>query len=665
MYFIKVDTDAPYDLFDTWSKEIHNIALDICGNDNPKYIIFSDGNISYIMLLDYESNSLSNIDYTDSDITPVHCNPAVDMSLTTFGEFSEIHNLPYSENAIEDITVGDIVENYKEETIVSPSVYGDEIVQLCTFESFAYDNVDTSHLKSYINHKIISKGYDKEVFIGYTPQKHTRLELESELMRCNNEIYTSYKNIKIRNCLNCIVEKSRSKPEMEHGICGLLYEILCNCIVSCSGTTWYFIDGLWEDSPSDGYLWNFITTNFINSLINEGEEKIALHIMSVTIRLRIIKDLKLRLENNLFPKLLDSKRNIISMINGVYNTDTMTLLNPVPSDYVSVRAGVSYEVFDMDSYKMRKLITILSTIFSTNELLEFFILSCSTFLEGYNSPKVFYIWWGEGNNAKSLVQTLVMKTLGDYCSTAPTSLVTGKRTESSNATPDLCHIEKKLVVFLQEPNPEEKIKAGRIKEMTGNDSMYVRQLFKSGDTMTLKAKIVIVCNSVMEIPGMDAAIKRRIVVIPFLSTFLDVEEYTRRKLKGNLDENSRIIDLNVEKDLLDCKSAFMYLICKRYHEWVNESNMSFEMPDIIKAYTQDYITRNNYQLKFINLFLQRAEGGSVELSELYEFYKEWFRNSYPGKRVEDFERFTKELSDEGYKCDTHGIIHNVRLEYRD
>jgi len=30
---------------------------------------------------------------------------------------------------------------------------------------------------------------------------------------------------------------------------------------------------------------------------------------------------------------------------------------------------------------------------------------------------------------------------------------------------------------------QEKIKAGKMKEMTGNDSMYVRQLFKSGKTI--------------------------------------------------------------------------------------------------------------------------------------------------------------------------------------
>lgn len=667
MYLLKVYTKTPYDLFDTWSKEIHTIALTICKKDDPKYIIFSDGNNSYLMLLGVGHCSLHKQckrgqedydEYTDKNISPVNCNPAVDMSLTTFGEFSEVYDLIYSKYSIEDVTVGDIIEEH-----ICPSSYGDNIRYLCMFDNLAYPNVNTSNLRSYINQEVINNGYDKKIFIGYAPKKHTRLELESELMRCNNEMYMAYTYIKTKKTINNIVEQSRSKSEIEHGISGLLYELLCNSVVSCRQTIWCFMNGIWEESPSDGYLWNFITTYFINYLTNEGADKVALHLMSITIKSKIVKDIKLRLENNQFSQLLDSKRDIIRMINGVYNTNTMTLLDPVPSDYVSVTAGVAYEIFDMESYKMQKLLSILQTIFSSSELLDFFILSCSTFLEGYNSSKVFYIWWGEGNNAKSLVQTLVMKTFGEYCSTAPTSLVTGKRTESSNATPELCHIEKRLVVFLQEPNPEEKIKAGKIKEMTGNDSMYVRQIFQFGKTMTLKTKIVIVCNNVMEIPGMDAAIKRRIVVIPFMSTFLDVAEYKRRELKGTLDQNCRIIDLDVENDLLDCKSAFMYLLCKRYHEWVNEYNMCLQIPDIIKQTTQEYITKNNYPLRFITSFIHRVDGNAVAITEIYEFYKDWFRRSYPGKRIEDFEKFTKELSDEGYKDDKNGIIHNIFVSY--
>jgi phage/plasmid-associated DNA primase len=258
-----------------------------------------------------------------------------------------------------------------------------------------------------------------------------------------------------------------------------------------------------------------------------------------------------------------------------------------------------------------------------------------------------------------------MKTFGEYCSTAPTSLVTGKRTDSSNATPELCHVERRLVVFLQEPNPEEKIKAGKMKEMTGNDSMYVRQLFKSGKTMVLKAKIVIVCNNIIDIPGMDAAIRRRIVVLPFISTFLDPAEYKAQQAKGTLEPNTNIIDLSVEKELIRYKSAFMYVLCRRYREWVHNENMLLNIPDVIKTVTENYITYNNYQLRFIKKFLHHVNGSTMAASDIYESFKEWFRKSYPGKKVQDFEKFTKEMSNEGYLDDGDGTIRDVFMSYND
>ena len=189
------------------------------------------------------------------------------------------------------------------------------------------------------------------------------------------------------------------------------------------------------------------------------------------------------------------------------------------------------------------------------------------------------------------------------------------------------------------------------------------QLFKSGKTMVLKAKIVIVCNNILEIPGMDSAIRRRLVVIPFTSTFLDPSEYKARKLKGTLEPNSHIIDLSVEQELLSLKSAFMYLLCRRYSEWSNSKNMSLSLPDVIKSVTEDYATRNNYQLRFIKAYVHPLVGSSVAAAEIYEMFKEWFRRSYPGKKVQDFEQFAKELAEEGYKDDGKGIVYDAFVSY--
>ncbi len=666
MSIVEFHTKTCFHFFDAWIQEVEEKAADIQESSECFLVFSSDLNSAYVYFpkVQLEGGIQHVPDGVDANATPVHCSGGVDMSITSMAELFGVNDLPYSDCAIEDITIGDVVEQISKALVVSLHEHADdEIKSMYMFASLSL--CDPSNMMSYIKHAIVSRGYAENYDIDpdIMPQKYTVLEARSEMKRCNPGLYATYKNKLIHVILTSAIEESRSKSEIEHKISGMVYELLIDNVVSCMGSMWCFDDGLWSECSTDGYIWSFLTTELIDYLSANSAEAIALHIMSVPIRSRMMKDIKMRLQDDSFCQKLDAKRHVIRMINGVYDTSSETLSDPVPSDYVSVVTGVPYQIFDDKSREMSKLLRILGTIFPDRDVLDFFILSCSTFLEGYNSPKVFYIWWGTGNNAKSLVQTLVMKTLGDYCSSAPTSLVTGRRADSSNATPELCHVEKRLVVFLQEPNPDEKIKAGKMKEMTGNDSMYVRQLFKSGKTMVLKAKIVIVCNNIIEIPGMDSAIRRRMVVIPFTSTFLDPFEYQVRTSKGTLEEHSQIIDLSVERELLECKSAFMYLLCRRYSEWVNNEDMSMSVPEVIKNVTDEYVTRNNYPLKFIRTFFHPVVGSLVAATEIYEMFKEWFRKSYPGKKLQDFEKFTKEMTDEGYRDDGNGVILDVFVSY--
>ena len=667
MSVIGFRTRVQRDFFGVWIDEVKNKVAELCDNCENVYFVFSGYENCYVYFPDVALDGalLGLPDDIDPLSTPVYCNPEVDMSLTSIAEITDNnYDAPYASCSIEDVTISDVLGQEQQQppgSVIERYDHPDsEIRYMCMFVNLAQG--DPSVLLSYIKYAIVSRGYPDTMIHDVLPVKYTMLEARSEMRKCNPELYTTYKHRLLDMMLES-VEESRSKSEMEHKVSGLAFEILFDSVVNCMNTTWCFADGVWKECPSDGYIWNFLTSEFIEYLTSKGADRVATHLMSVNIRSRMMKDIKLRLQDDHFYERLDSKKDLIRMTNGVYNTRNMTLSCPVPNDYVSVIAGVPYQIFDKDSHEMSKLIYILRTIFPDPDILDFFILSCSTFLEGYNSPKVFYIWWGMGNNAKSLVQTLVMKTFGEYCSTAPTSLVTGKRTESSNATPELCHVEKRLVVFLQEPNPEEKIKVGKMKEMTGNDSMYVRQLFKSGKTMTLKAKIVIVCNNIIEIPGMDAAIRRRIVVIPFASTFLDPAEYNSRREKGTLEPNTNIIDLSVEKELMSCKYAFMYLLCRRYSQWINEEGMSMDIPDVIKGLTEEYITRNNHQLRFIRKFLHHVTGSFVPATEIYEMFKEWFKRSYPSYKVQDFEKFTREMTNEGYQDDGNGMIQDVFFSY--
>jgi hypothetical protein len=280
MYLIKVDTSVPYDLFHTWSKEIHDIACAELNEDDPTYIAFVDGQDNYLLLLNDPPLAERAKAMTDAallalngdapyDVTAVHCNPAVDMSLTSFREHwkDAAYLSDTFDCAIEDVSLGMVVselmrcnasidsfvpseqayapelirtsssyfeakarsskhekasyfeakaEQWTDDFSECPSLYDDEIRQLCMFDNLALPNVDTSTIRSYINQVIVQKGYKEQLFCSHAPKRHTRLELESEMMKCNKSMYLVYKYKKIKSMLDIVASASRSKSEVDN-----------------------------------------------------------------------------------------------------------------------------------------------------------------------------------------------------------------------------------------------------------------------------------------------------------------------------------------------------------------------------------------------------------------------------------------------------------------
>ena len=375
---------------------------------------------------------------------------------------------------------------------------------------------------------------------------------------------------------------------------------------------------------------------------------------------RVLDDVKGKLYYPNFESIVDSKKDTIGMSNGTLNILTGELTDPINSDLISKTTHVDYIPYDMHSRELHMLMKTLRKVFPDEDLLKFFIRSCSTFLEKSNSKKVFYVWWGIGNNCKTGMSELVQSAFGDYCATAPVSLITSKRNGASEATPELCHIEGKLVVFLQEPNPKEKMKTGRIKELTGNDKMFVRQLFEVGREIEIKCKIVHVCNFPTAGPDSDAAFKRRMIVIKFPSTFLGDIEYNIQKKRGlDMSHTFRIKD-GIDNIFKNMGHVFMSMLIKEFHVF---KEVGLQVPPIVLKNTEEFLTHGNYALKYIKKYLRHSKSPSkyLEAHSIYDLFKSWFRDMYPSYSIPSSETFMKELGDEGFVEDDEGIIYNIKV----
>jgi phage/plasmid-associated DNA primase len=119
------------------------------------------------------------------------------------------------------------------------------------------------------------------------------------------------------------------------------------------------------------------------------------------------------------------------------------------------------------------------------------------------------------SNGKSTTLELVKETLGDYYAYYPTGILTVKRKSSSNATPELADKRGKRCLIIQEPEHDDTIYVGQMKNLTGADWIEARALY--GDPFTYKPqfKLILICNKLPFIPANDDGTWRRLRVTPW------------------------------------------------------------------------------------------------------------------------------------------------------
>jgi len=128
----------------------------------------------------------------------------------------------------------------------------------------------------------------------------------------------------------------------------------------------------------------------------------------------------------------------------------------------------------------------------------------------------FLYCYGMGANGKSLLANLMRRMLGDYATMVKIESLTGKNRKSgSDATPDLMKLIGARAAITNEPEEGERLQEQKVKEMTGGDSMLVRNLHSDFVEFTPYFKLTFTGNHKLEIRGTDDGIWRRPLLCPF------------------------------------------------------------------------------------------------------------------------------------------------------
>lgn len=317
----------------------------------------------------------------------------------------------------------------------------------------------------------------------------------------------------------------------------------------------------------------------------------------------IFKSISLKLKNNTFKNaimkecadqfkmsakeftwILDEKPNLLGFNNGVYDLDRMEFRDGRPSDFLTFNTNINYST-QSDPIRRTELMALLHSILNTDEMVKYMLQNLAYFLHDTKNLEKVFFWAGKGGNGKGLLMTLMMTALGDYYYSPSVSVfISGKKTNSSAANPDIAGGKGKRIWNMTEPSPGEKLNTAEIKQKSGNDPIQARGLYQKFMEWVAQFGLLFQMNVLLSLDSYDGGTARRIELQKFMNQFVD--NPTR--------PNERPIDRSLKAKFQHDKSyaeEFMRLLIETHVDVKKNGRMP--TPQSVIDDTKDYMDANN------------------------------------------------------------------------
>ena len=352
----------------------------------------------------------------------------------------------------------------------------------------------------------------------------------------------------------------------------------------------------------------------------------------------IVEACKLSFHDQTFENKLDRNCYLIGFENGVYDLQQNVFRVGCPSDYIMNHLPIAYKEFNETDDEVVEVKQFFEKVFPNPNLRRYFMDIMSEIFVGYNHRKHVYFWIGGGDNAKSMTQKLFEKMLGKMSIKAPTTLLTSKKPAVGSATEELARSGGGVrTMWLEEPDPDEEICQGFLKQLSGNDAFYTRGLYKSGKEVEPMFKMFIVCNSLPKFKyGGDNATWNRARVIKFESTFCaDPPASPEEQLL--LKRFPR--DPTLDRRIPQLSQALAWLLLE------HRKLPRIEDPIEVITATAEYRQDNDTYAQFVEMCFVPREGHYANVIVAQENYKEFVREymNRPNAKLPSLKEFMKTM----------------------
>jgi putative DNA primase/helicase len=329
------------------------------------------------------------------------------------------------------------------------------------------------------------------------------------------------------------------------------------------------------------------------------------------------------------PDELDADPMLLNTKSGTIDLRTGELREHRREDLITKLAPVEYD----PGAEAPAWGAFLERVLPDEELRGFVRRAAGYSASGDTSEQCLFINHGVGANGKSTFHEAAAAALGDYAMRAPTDMLLARR---SGAVPnDVARLKGARFVTAAETEDGRRLAESLVKDLTGQDTITAR--FMRAEFFDFKPthKLHLSTNHKPEIRGTDAAIWRRIRLVPWTVTIPPAEQDKKlsEKLRGEL-------------------AGVLAWIVRGCVEWRHEG---LKAPDAVRKATGAYRSEMDVIGAFIEDCCVLRPDASALATPLYVAYKEWCEES--GEPIEKQRRFGMRLTERGLRREKVGGVY--------
>ncbi len=222
-------------------------------------------------------------------------------------------------------------------------------------------------------------------------------------------------------------------------------------------------------------------------------------------------------------------------------------------------------------------------------------------LTGLTIEQVMFFLYGTGGNGKGTELNTETRILGDYAAVAPLGMFTA--TKQDRHPTDMAMLHGARLVSGQEVEKGQYWAEAKIKTLTGGDPITARFMNKNFFTYDPQFKLALSGNDKPRLSIVDEAIRRRIIMVPYLVTIKNKDVKLPGKLIG---EWPGILRWGIDGCL----------------EWQKQG---LNLPDSVTRATDAYFTEQDL---FAGWLKERCDTGTgwASIAELHDSYRAYFHD---------------------------------------